>query len=215
MIKILLVDDHPMLRQGVAQLIEMEEGLRVVAQAGDGQEAIDKTLAVHPDLVLLDLNMKGMSGIETLKVLKQMSATTKVVIFSVSDSPAHVTAALMAGADGYLLKDSEPEYLLPAIKQAAFGEQVFSPKLAGIMAKALRKDKADELTDQVELTPREKSIVGLIAKGKSNKLIARELSIAEATVKVHVKHLLKKLSLSSRVEAALWAVKNNVHGDIG
>jgi len=122
LIKILLVDDHPMLRQGVVQLIEMEEGLRVIAQAGDGQEAIDKTLDLRPDLVLLDLNMKGMSGIETLKVLKQMSAATKVVIFSVSDSQAHVTAALMAGADGYLLKDSEPEYLLKAIKQAASDE---------------------------------------------------------------------------------------------
>ena len=215
MIKILLVDDHPMLRQGVAQLIEMEEGLRVIAQAGDGQEAIDKTLDLRPDLVLLDLNMKGMSGIETLKVLKQMSAATKVVIFSVSDSQAHVTAALMAGADGYLLKDSEPEYLLKAIKQVASDEQVFSPELAGVLARALRNNKGEELTDQVELTPREKSIVGLIAEGKPNKLIARELNIAEATVKVHVKHLLKKLSLGSRVEAALWAVKNNLQGDVG
>ena len=208
MIKILLVDDHPMLRQGVAQLIEMEKDLQVVEQAGDGQEAIEKTARLNPDLVLLDLNMKGMSGIETLRVLKDKNATTKVVIFSVSDSQSDVITALKAGADGYLLKDSEPEDLLPAIKQAAMGEQVFSPELARIMARALREEESETSTNMIELTPRETSIIGLIAQGKSNKLIARELSIAEATVKVHVKHLLKKLSLSSRVEAALWAVEN-------
>lgn len=215
MIKILLVDDHPMLRQGVAQLIEMEEGLRVIAQAGDGREAVRKCDELNPDLVLLDLNMKGMSGIETLKILKEKEPATKVVIFSVSDNQADVTAALRAGADGYLLKDSEPEDLLPAIKQAALGEQVFSPELAGVMARALRKEDEASANAMAELTPRETSIVGLIAQGKSNKVIARELSIAEATVKVHVKHLLKKLSLGSRVEAALWAVENKMLQDTG
>ncbi len=215
MIKILLVDDHPMLRQGVAQLIEMEEGLRVIAQAGDGRVAVRKCDELNPDLVLLDLNMKGMSGIETLKILKEKEPATKVVIFSVSDNQADVTAALRAGADGYLLKDSEPEDLLPAIKQAALGEQVFSPELAGVMARALRKEDEASANAMAELTPRETSIVGLIAQGKSNKVIARELSIAEATVKVHVKHLLKKLSLGSRVEAALWAVENKMLQDTG
>jgi len=215
LIKILLVDDHPMLRQGVAQLIEMEEGLRVIAQAGDGREAVRKCDELNPDLVLLDLNMKGMSGIETLKILKEKEPATKVVIFSVSDNQADVTAALRAGADGYLLKDSEPEDLLPAIKQAALGEQVFSPELAGVMARALRKEDEASANAMAELTPRETSIVGLIAQGKSNKVIARELSIAEATVKVHVKHLLKKLSLGSRVEAALWAVENKMLQDTG
>ena len=210
MIKILLVDDHPMLRQGVAQLIEMESGFQVIAQAGNGEEAIAQAVELVPDIVLLDLNMKGLSGIETLRILKQRLACIRVVIFSVSDSMTDVTMALKAGADGYLLKDSEPEYLLRALRKIANGEQVFSPELANIMARALRNKAPPEPAGLAELTPREFSIVGLIAQGKSNKLIAQELNIAESTVKVHVKHLLKKLSLNSRVEAALWAVEHKL-----
>ena len=200
-----------MLRQGVAQLIEMEAGLRIVGQTGDGNEAIAMVHALNPDMILLDLNMKGMSGIETLIEMRKQNITARIVIFSVSDNEEDVASALREGADGYLLKDSEPEELLPAIKQAAEGQQVFSPQLVQVMAMALRSNAGNQNNTRPELTPRETDILRLIAQGKTNKYIARELNIVESTVKVHVKNLLKKLSLKSRVEAALWAVKS---GDI-
>ena len=210
MITILLVDDHPMLRQGVAQLIEMESSIKVVGQAGDGEEAIVKAHQLKPDMVLLDLNMKGMSGIETLAEMRKQGIDARIIIFTVSDDQEDVAAALLEGADGYLLKDSEPEDLLPAIKEAAAGEQVFSPELAKVMALTLRKNSRAEQNQKPDLTPRETAIVKIIAEGKTNKDIARALNITEATVKVHVKNLFKKLSLRSRVEAAMWAVKHKM-----
>ncbi len=210
MITILLIDDHPMLRQGVAQLIELEDGLKVVGQAGDGAEGIAQAHALNPDMILLDMNMKGMSGIETLVEMRKQAIDARIIFFTVSDNQQDVAAALLAGADGYLLKDSEPEDLLPAIKQAAEGQQVFSPQLAKIMANALRENTGDSSRLKAELTPRELDILKLIAKGKTNKHIAIELNITESTVKVHVKNLLKKLRLRSRVEAALWAVEQKI-----
>ncbi len=210
MITVLLVDDHPLLRSGVAQLIEMENELTVIGEASSGKEAITKAHELDPDMILLDLNMKEMNGIETLSVMREQEITSRIVIFTVSDSHDDISAALKAGADGYLLKDCEPEELLPSIKQAALGQQVFSPKLAQIMAMALRENNTDRKKKQAELTPRELEILKLVAQGKTNKHVARELNITEATVKVHVKNLLKKLSLRSRVEAALWAVNNKI-----
>jgi two-component system nitrate/nitrite response regulator NarL len=210
MITLLLVDDHPLLRQGVAQLIEMEEGLQVIGEAASGEEAIGKALSLDPDMILLDLNMKGMSGIETLKAMREQGITSRIVVFTMSDADDDVISALKAGADGYLLKDCEPEELLPALRQAANGQQVFSPKLAQIMAGALRGNIANSTYKPSELTSRELEIIKLLAQGKPNKLIARELNITEATVKVHVKNLLKKLSLNSRLEAALWAISNKL-----
>ncbi len=210
MITILLIDDHPMLRQGVAQLIELEDGLKVVGQAGDGAEGIAQAHALNPDMILLDMNMKGMNGIATLVEMRKQAIDARIIFFTVSDSQQDVSAALQAGADGYLLKDSEPEDLLPAIKEAAEGQQVFSPQLAKIMANALREGSGESSLLKAELTPRELDILKLIANGKTNKHIAIELSITESTVKVHVKNLLKKLRLRSRVEAALWAVEQKV-----
>lgn len=209
MITVLLVDDHPMLRQGVAQLIEMEDGLRVTGQVSNGLDAIRVAHALKPDMILLDLNMKGMSGIETLIEMRKQNITANIVVFTVSDNQGDVAAALRAGADGYLLKDCEPEDLLAAIKQAGVGKEVFSPQLAKVMALALREENASK--QQSPLTPRELASLKLVAQGKTNKDIARELTITEATVKVHIKNLLKKLSLRSRVEAALWAVENHVN----
>ena len=209
MITVLLVDDHPMLRQGVAQLIEMEDGLRVTGQASNGLDAIRVAHALKPDMILLDLNMKGMSGIETLLEMRKQNIAANIVVFTVSDNQGDVAAALRAGADGYLLKDCEPEDLLAAIKQAGVGKEVFSPQLAKVMALALREQNSSK--QQPPLTPRELASLKLVAQGKTNKDIARELTITEATVKVHIKNLLKKLALRSRVEAALWAVENHVN----
>lgn len=210
MISILLVDDHPMLRQGVAQLIELEQGLAVVGQAGSGEEALDLALELDPDMILLDLNMKGMGGIETLSALREREVHACIMVFTVSDQHDDVVASLRAGADGYLLKDTEPEELLRSIVLASQGQPVFSPQLARILASGVREHKVDCSDLMAQLTGRETQILQRIARGKTNKSIARELSITEATVKVHVKNLLKKLQLRSRVKAAVWALENHV-----
>lgn len=210
MISILLVDDHPMLRQGVAQLIELEQGLAVVGQAGSGEEALDLALELDPDMILLDLNMKGMGGIETLSTLREREVHACIMVFTVSDQHDDVVASLRAGADGYLLKDTEPEELLRSIVLASQGQPVFSPQLARILASGVREHKVDCSDLMAQLTGRETQILQRIARGKTNKSIARELSITEATVKVHVKNLLKKLQLRSRVKAAVWALENHV-----
>lgn len=208
--KILLVDDHPMLRKGVAQLISLEDNLKVVGEANSGEEAITLSLQVNPDLILLDLNMKGLSGIDTLNALKRAGITSKIVMFSVSDSEADVLQALKFGIDGYLLKDSEPEELIEKINLAIAGELVLSAPLTQILARSLQPNHKNEINLIDKLTQRELEILKSIAEGKSNKVIANKLGITEATVKVHVKNLLKKLNLKTRVEAAVWAVEQKV-----
>jgi len=206
---ILLVDDHPMLRKGVAQLISLEDNLHVMGEVSSGDEAITFAIEHVPDLILLDLNMKGLSGIETLSALKRANTSAKVVIFSVSDSESDVLQALKFNADGYLLKDSEPEELIEKINHALAGEFVISEPLTQILAKSLRPQSKFTAFDS--LTQREVENLKLIASGKSNKEIARKLGITEATVKVHNKNIFKKLGMKSRIEVAMWAVEHKVN----
>ena len=205
---IILVDDHPMLRKGVAQLIAMEDRLTVVGEASSGEEAISLSVKHNPDLILLDLNMKGLSGIDTLIALKRAELTAKVIIFSVSDNKTDVIQALKFGADGYLLKDSEPEELINKLYKAIDGELVLSEPLSQIIARSLQTSTVENPIEN--LTHREFEILSAIAGGNSNKVIARKLGITEGTVKVHVKNMLKKLGLKTRVEAAVWAVEQKI-----
>lgn len=203
---ILVIDDHPLMRKGIIQLIAMEPLLRLVAEAGDGQSGLALALQHRPDLILLDLNMRGMSGLETLRALKSSDLESRVIILSVSDNEEDIVAALQLGADGYLLKDMEPEEVLHSLKTAAQGSIAISERVAVLLAGRLRPKQV--ATDSLGLTEREREILMLIAIGDSNKLIARKLNISEGTVKVHVKHLLKKMNMGSRVEAAVWAVRH-------
>lgn len=205
--RVLVIDDHPLLRKGVCQLLELTEGFTVVGEAASGREGIELAKQLDPDLILLDLNMKGMNGIETLKAIKASDAEARVVMLTVSDEAADLIAALRAGADGYLLKEMEPEELVTKLKEAAAGRLPLTDRLTGLLAHAMRDDSRPKDLDEAGLTEQEGRILDLIAEGKSNKLIARELDITEGTVKVHVKHLLKKLNLRSRVEAAVWAIE--------
>lgn len=205
---ILVVDDHPLMRKGILQLIAMEPSLQLIGEAGDGQQGVELAHRLRPDLILLDLNMRGLSGMETLKALKAADLDARVIILTVSDSEEDVVAALRLGADGYLLKDMEPEEVLYSLKAAAQGRIALGERVAAILADALRHESQPRPIDSVKLTEREREILSLIAVGFSNKLIARKLKITEGTVKVHVKHLLRKLDLASRVEAAVWAVKH-------
>jgi len=206
--RVIIIDDHPLFRKGAADLVSMEGSLEFVGEAASGEEGVALAQKHQPDLILLDLNMKGMDGLATLKALRQSGCEARVIMLTVSNEEGDVVAALRAGADGYLLKDMEPEDIVTELHRAAQGHIVLSDSISQLIALSLREDPSPESAGDAGLTARESEILRLIAKGMSNKLIARELGIVEGTVKVHVKHLLRKLSLHSRVEAAVWAVEH-------
>ena len=208
--RILIIDDHPLFRKGVAQLIAMAPHLEVVGEASNGDQGVAMATELDPDMILLDLHMTGMSGIETLKAIRDAGIDCRVVILTVSDNADDLVAAIRSGADGYLLKDMEPEDLLTAIDEALNGRTVIGERLNGLLARAIREEATAKQRDTATLTDREKEILQGLAHGLSNKLIARNLDITEATVKVHVKNLLKKLGFHSRLEAAVWAVGRGV-----
>lgn len=204
--RILIVDDHPLFRRGVRQLIDMDDSMQVAGEASNGVDAVRLAAELKLDLILMDLHMAQMNGLEALGQIRAADIVTRIVMLTVSDANEDIVAALRAGADGYLLKDMEPEDLLVQIQQAAKGVLVISPQLAAILADAIGGRRTGSVDVLATLTPRERDILRALAKGHSNKMIARQLAITEGTVKVHVKHLLKKLRLRSRVEAAVWAV---------
>jgi len=203
---VLIVDDHPLFRKGLTQLLQTVPHFRLVGEASSGHEGIDRVRQIRPDLLLLDLNMKDMSGLEVLKVVKAMDLDMRVVMITVSDQAEDLVTARREGADGYLLKDMEPEEMVSSIQAAAAGRVIVTDSLTHLLAAALREDKRPRSAEEAQLTEQEQRILELIAGGLSNKQIGKELDIAEGTVKVHVKHLLRKLGLRSRVEAAVWAV---------
>jgi two-component system nitrate/nitrite response regulator NarL len=205
--RLLIVDDHPLFRKGVRYLVNMVPDFTIVGEASCGQEGIDMATDLEPDMILLDLNMKDMSGIEVLKVIKASGNDARVVMLTVSDQAEDLVAALRGGADGYLLKEMEPEDLVAKLAEAAAGRITLTERLVNLLAHAMRHDATHPKTpSEAGLTDQEQRILELVAAGKSNKLVARELGITEGTVKVHVKHLLRKLNLRSRVEAAVWYV---------
>jgi two-component system nitrate/nitrite response regulator NarL len=204
--RILIIDDHPLFRKGVSQLIAMVPHLQLVGEASSGEQGVAKARELDPDLILLDLHMQGMNGIDTLKAIRDAGLDCRVVILTVSDHADDLVAAIRSGADGYLLKDMEPEDLLAAIDQTLNGSTVIGERLNGLLARAIREEATENQRDSATLTKREQEILHGLAQGLSNKLIARNLDITEATVKVHVKNLLRKLGFRSRLEAAVWAV---------
>ncbi|MBU2711492.1 two-component system response regulator NarL [Zooshikella harenae] len=203
---ILMVDDHPLFRKGLKQLLELEDSLKIIAECSKGQDALEIVKNNEPDLILLDLNMQGLDGLETLRMMRAQGVAARIIMLTVSDNDADVIQCIRAGADGYLLKDMEPEDILDKIKQVVLGRMVISERLAEVLATALRKPDRSDDNLLATLTSREYEILMRIAQGYSNKIIARELGISDGTVKVHVKHLLKKLNMRSRVEAAVWMV---------
>jgi two-component system nitrate/nitrite response regulator NarL len=206
-ISVIVIDDHPLFRKGVADLLSMTPDLVLVGEASAGESGVRMACALQPDLILLDLEMKGMSGIETLGRLHSADLDARVIMLTVSDREEDVVSALRAGADGYLLKDMEPEEILDALLSAGRGRLVISPRLTELIARALREQSRPVRVDEAGLTPRERQMLDLIADGLSNKGIARQLDLSLGTVKVHVKHLFRKLRLRTRVEVAVWATR--------
>lgn len=197
---LMIVDDHPLMRRGVRQLMALDPRLEVIAEASNGTEALAEARHQEPDIILLDLNMKGMSGLDTLKALRHEGISSRILVLTVSDARSDIFAMVDAGADGYLLKDSEPEVLLGHILQASRGEKVFSEGVARYLAN--RQHSADPLR---QLTERERDVLQEVARGLSNKEVAAILHISEETVKVHIRNLLRKLDVRSRVAATvMW-----------
>ncbi|MDE3208205.1 MAG: two-component system response regulator NarL [Pseudomonadota bacterium] len=204
---VLVIDDHPLFRKGVAQLIDMDDSLTLIGEAASGREGIELARNLNPDLVLLDLNLKDMSGIDTLKNIKVSGTDALVIMLTVSDNEEDILMALRAGADGYLLKDMEPDELRSKLATVAQGGIILSPSLRKSLIRALNEEPRPKAIDESNFTEREKEILKLLAAGRCNKIISRELGITEGTVKVHVKHILKKLNLRSRLEAAVWMLE--------
>ncbi|MDC5806325.1 response regulator [Vibrio europaeus] len=196
--RVLLVDDHPLMRRGINQLLSFEDEFNVVAEASNGAEAVAQNHEHKPDLILLDLNMKGMSGLDTLNALRADDCDATIVILTVSDSPADIEAIVQAGADGYLLKDTEPDELIELLKLSLQGNKSYSKEVARYLA-----ERENSTTVFDELTDRELQILKEVAKGLRNKQIADTLFISESTVKVHMKSLLKKLQVPSRTAATV------------
>jgi two-component system nitrate/nitrite response regulator NarL len=216
--RVLLIDDHALVRKGIEELLQ-SRGVQVVAAVGSGEEGVRRARELPADLILLDVKMPGMNGIETLKALRASGVGAPVVMLTMSREDADLSAALRAGAQGYLLKDIEPEDLVPALEAAVQGNNVVARELVGSLARLVRGGDAAAAAAPpparaaapfAELTPRELEILGCIADGSSNKMIARALDITDGTVKLHVKAILRKLGLRSRVEAAVTAVEHGL-----
>ena len=206
--RVLIVDDHPLFRRGLVQLLRTIPAFVLVGEAASGAEGLALARELRPDLILLDLNMRDGDGLDMLRGLRTARSKARVVMVTVSDSGEDVVAALRGGAEGYLLKDMEPEAMLEALQAVAAGRVVIPPQLNHLLAAALRGESRPQSAGAAGLTEQELRILEKIAAGLSNKQIGRELDIAEGTVKVHVKHILRKVELRSRVEAAVWAVEH-------
>ncbi len=210
--RILLIDDHALFRIGLRELLE-RRGIDVVDAIGDCEFGIQQVIALQPDVVLLDMRMPQMSGIEVLRQLRDKQQSMSISMLTTSRDEKDVIESLQSGAQGYLLKDMEPDDLIMALKDIMQGKTVVAPELTGVLAKAVQGEIADkdEKRDVFsELTPREGEILCHLAEGQSNKVIANHLGISDGTVKLHVKSILRKLSVHSRVEAAVIAVEKQL-----
>ena len=203
-LRVLIIDDHPLMRRGIKQLVELDDCFEVVADVGNGAEGITVALQTQPDLIILDLNMKGLSGLDTLKGLRAEEVDARILILTVSDAKNDIYTLIDAGADGYLLKDTEPDVQLSQIKRIAQGEVILSDSIKNLLLE--RKQVQDPIDT---LTEREMDVLRLIATGLSNKQIAGQLFISEETVKVHIRNLLRKLNVHSRVAATVLYFERN------
>ncbi len=217
-IRLLVVDDHPLFRRGLVALLASNPRFVIVGEAADAGEAQRLALALQPDLILLDNHLPGASGIDAIADLRRAAPATRVLMLTVSEEEQDLARALQRGASGYLLKTVDTDVLIGAIERTVRGESALSPELTGKLMSAFRAVHAPAppepppaVPDRIDtLSPREREILAAISRGASNKEIARDLDIAETTVKIHVQHILRKLDLSSRVQAAVYAADRRV-----
>jgi two-component system, NarL family, response regulator LiaR len=203
-IRVLIVDDHTVVREGLRTFLELQDGIEVAGEAGDGEEAVREAERLRPDVVLMDIVMPRLDGIAAMRELRERAPATRVVVLTSFLDDERLLPAVRAGAAGYLLKNVQPRELARAVRLAAEGEALIDPAVAARLVDSLVDDRGG---DQPELTPREQEVLDLIARGFANKRIALELGIAEKTVKTHVGHVLAKLGVSDRTQAALYAAR--------
>ena len=207
-ISVLIADDHPVVRQGLASYLALQRDIELVGQASDGLEAVNLTLDLLPDVVLMDLAMPVVDGIESIRRIRSVSPGTKIIALTSFSDEARLFAAVKAGAAGYLLKDSDPAEILKGIRLVSTGEALISPGAAAKLMQEFADGGAGEAVEN--LTPREIEVLRLIARGLSNRDIAEELVLSGKTVKTHVSNILAKLHLVDRTQAALYAVKKRL-----
>lgn len=210
-ISLMIADDHVLMRQGLKQLLELEEDIAVIAQSGDGEETVKKALEYNPDVILLDINMPSMNGIEVLRRLKDLGTMSKIIMLTIHQDKEYLFETMKIGADGYVLKDSDADSLIKAIRDVNMGKTYIQPSIASMLVEGLEeKDSNKELDKIRQLTKREYEVLSLIAEGLSNKDIADKLFISEKTVKNHVSSIFKKLDVNDRIQAAIFAFKNDI-----
>ncbi|MCK9216772.1 MAG: response regulator transcription factor [Firmicutes bacterium] len=212
-IRILIADDHSLVREGLTKILELEEDFEIIGQASNGYEAIEKIKELSPDVLLLDINMPVMGGIATLRKIKEEKLKIKTVMLTIHESREYLTETMELGALGYVLKDSDSQSLLKAVKDVYKGESYIQPKLAVDLVKEYNFNKAAKTRSRRannELTKREYEVLSLIGEGLNNKKIAENLFISEKTVKNHVSSIFKKINVNDRTKAAIYAFKNNI-----
>ena len=211
MTKILLVDDHALFRSGLRSLLQRQEDFEIVGEAADGLEGIKLVALLRPDVVLMDIDMPVMNGKEALSQILSSQPDLAVMMLTVSEDGNDLTECMRIGARGYLLKNINVDFLLDSIRRAVDGDSVLSPEMTAKLVARLRSPESNKQSTEIEsLTPRERETLAWLAKGVSNKHSARGLDVAESTVKVHVQSILRKLNLSSRVQAAVYAVEHGL-----
>ncbi|MDR7857311.1 response regulator transcription factor [Tissierella sp.] len=211
-IRILLADDHRLIREGIKQILELEDDFIVIGQAGDGEEAFNMVTTLMPDVILLDINMPKLNGIETLRKFKDLGIKSKIIILSIHEDKEYIMKTLKLGADGYILKDSCADILIEGIRNVARGEKYIQQSVAKLLDESHNSDGycSINLAKIKSLTKREYEVLILIAEGLNNKDIAVRLYISEKTVKNHVSNIFRKLDLNDRVQAAIFAYKNDI-----
>jgi DNA-binding NarL/FixJ family response regulator len=202
-LRVMVVDDHAVLRQGLTSLLAADADIEVVAQASGGEEVAAMVSQATPDVILMDLSMPDVDGVEATRRALAARRESRVVILTSFSEPEHVNAALDAGAVGYVLKDAAPEEILQAVKAAGRGEAPFSPRAAGALLQRRAQGRPAD-----ELTPREREVLELVGQGLANKQISRKLGIKEKTVKAHLTNVFQRIGVSDRTSAALWAARN-------
>ncbi len=212
-LRILLIDDHTLFRSGIKALLQRQPGFDVVGVTGDALEGVKRAKTLQPDVVLLDIHMPGITGREAVSLVADEAPDARILMLTVSEDVEDLLQALRAGAHGYLLKNIETDFLVNAIRSAVDGDSVMSPQMTSKLMKSVSTPQtapAAVPADKDRLSPREREILGFLARGASNKEIARSLELAESTVKIHVQNILKKLNLLSRVQAAVYAVEHGL-----
>lgn len=211
-VRVLVVDDQELFRRGLTMLLGVEDGIDVVAEASSAEEGMDAALATAPDVVLLDVRMPELSGIEACRAIKEAVPTAKIVMLTASDEEADLYEAVKSGASGYLLKDSSIEEVAQGIRVVADGQSLISPSMAAKLIDEFKTMSRPERSTgpALKLTDRELEVLRLVAKGLSNREVAQRLAISENTVKNHVRNMLEKLQLHSRMEAVMYAVREKI-----